>query len=162
MNKSSKQRMAVAMAMAMVMVAGLAFAHGENGRRGEGKRWECANGQSQGSKDCWGKQLSEADREKLQDAREAFFEETKDLRQDMRQKRLEMRAEMAKKSPDSDKLFALQKEVSELHGQFAEKKLAHRLEMREQFPDLPHAGFGGKRGFGRKGGGYGGCARDRQ
>jgi hypothetical protein len=85
----------------------------------------------------------------FQEKREAFHDDTADLRQEIYQKRLEMQSEMAKKDPDADTLSKLQKEISDLKATFDQKRLAHHLEMKKAFPD---AEFGGGRGHGK---GYG-------
>ena len=94
--------------------------------------------------------LDEAQVQQFQEKREAFFKDTADLRQEIDQKRLEMRAEFAKKSPDAKKLSSLQKEISALEGTFDQKRLEHRIEMQKAFPDTA-AGYG----RGMMGGGYG-------
>ena len=59
----------------------------------------------------------------LQKERNAFFEQTRDLRDKLYQKGLELRAEMAKQNPDASKAAGLQKEVSGLHSDLAAKRL---------------------------------------
>jgi Spy/CpxP family protein refolding chaperone len=116
-----------------------------------------------------GSGLDETQYKQFQEKREAFFKDTAELRQEINQKRLEMSAEFAKKSPDDKKLSSLQKEISALEGTFDQKRLAHRIEMQKAFPDTA-AGYGrggygrgmmgGQGGYGRgmmggQGGGYG-------
>lgn len=99
--------------------------------------------------------LDDAQVKQLQEKREAFYNDTADLRQEITQKRLEMKAEFAKKSPDASKLSSLQKELSALEGTFDQKRLDHRIDMQKTFPD---AGAGYGRGYGRgmtDQGGYG-------
>ena len=106
----------------------------------------------------WGA-LSEEDAAKVADQRKAFFEDTQDLRQSIHQKRLEMRAEMAKKDPDAAKLTDLQKEVSGLQAEFDQKRLNHRLEIKRLLPEdyRAGAGMGHGRGYGHgRGPGAGG------
>ena len=99
--------------------------------------------------------LSDEQIQKLEDQRKAFFEATKDLRQDLFAKQLELKSEFAKKSPNADKAAELQKDISQLRSQLDQKRIEHRLEMQKINPDL---GRGPGRGFGRwgRGGGYGG------
>ncbi len=104
----------------------------------------------------WGA-LSEEDAAKVETERKAFFEDTRDLRQSIHQKRLEMRAEMAKKDPDTQKLSDLQKDLSSSEADFAQKRLNHRLEMKKLLPDHYQAGAGRERGRGHgRGQGAGG------
>jgi zinc resistance-associated protein len=100
----------------------------------------------------------------LQKERDAFFEQTRDLRDKLYQKGLELRAEMAKQSPDAKKAAELQKEVSGLQGELDQKALDQRLKMQKDNPKLYGKGFGRGMGpgYGRgpgmgmgMGGGYG-------
>ena len=105
----------------------------------------------------WGN-LSEEDAAKVETAREAFFKDTKDLRQSIYQKRLEMRAELAKKDPDAAKLADLQKSLSMSEAEFSQKRLDHRLTMRKLLPDYAAGyGMGRGQGYGRGPGNRGGC-----
>jgi Spy/CpxP family protein refolding chaperone len=109
---------------------------------------------------AWGN-LSEEDAQKVEKEREAFFKDTADLRQSIYQTRLEMRAEMAKTDPDTEKLSDLQKDISNAEANFAQKRLNHRLEMKKLLPDSYQAGAGRGRGqgYGRGSGSGGGCWR---
>jgi Spy/CpxP family protein refolding chaperone len=97
--------------------------------------------------------LSAEEAKKLDQEREAFFESTKNIRQGIYQKHLELQAEFAKKDPDVSKAQALYKEISDYRVQMGQKHFEHQLKMKKLFPDLtgPGAGFGGKywgKGFG--------------
>jgi len=128
-------------------------------------------GRGGGRGDCWGQgpgggqrgfgpggyqnNLSDEQIDKLNQERQAFFEDTREVRGDIHQKKLELRSEMAKKDPDAKKAVSLQKEISELKGQFAQKRIEHRLKMQKEYPDLfADRGFGQGRGHG-KGRGFG-------
>ena len=100
--------------------------------------------------------LSDQDLDKLNQARRAFFEDTRELRENLNQKELELRSEMAKQDPDVNKAVALQKEVSELEGQLSQKRVEQRLKMQKENPDLfADRGYGMGRGYGKGGGGMG-------
>ena len=100
--------------------------------------------------------LSDQDIDKLQKERQAFFEDTRELRENLYQKELELRSEMAKQDPDVNKAVALQKEVSELEGQLAQKRVEQRIKMQKENPDLfAGRGYGMGRGYGKGGGGMG-------
>jgi Spy/CpxP family protein refolding chaperone len=86
----------------------------------------------------WGN-LSEEQLQKLDDEREAFFKETEDLRIQLYQKSLELKSELANKNPDANKASEIQKALSNLNAQFAEKRLEHILKMKTAFPE---AGMG--------------------
>ena len=97
--------------------------------------------------------LSPDEAKKLEEERQAFHDATKDLRQSLYQKQMEIQAELTKKDPDPSKAQALQKEISDYKSQMGQKRLEHHLKMKKLFPELtfPGQGFGGRhmaRGFG--------------
>ena len=97
--------------------------------------------------------LSDEEIAKLNEKRQAFFEETSDLRENLNQKKLELRAELAKKDPDAKKAVDLQKEISELKGELDQKRIVQRIKMKKENPEM----FSGRGyGFGGRGKGYGG------
>ena len=94
------------------------------------------------------------DAAKLDAAREKFFNETKELRGQIGEKRLALRNEMVKDEPDAGKVADLQKDLSKLQAQFDQKRVRHQLEMRKLMPeDARGRGYGRGPGYGR-GGGY--------
>ena len=89
--------------------------------------------------------LSDEDQEVLNKERQAFFDETQDLRQNMYQKRLELQSELAKKNPDAQKAAALQKDISKLTEEFDQKRLDFILKMKKNNPNMGRiGGWGGK------------------
>ena len=101
--------------------------------------------------------LSDEDLDKVNKQIETFFKETGDLRQSIMAKNLELRAELAKKKPDTKKAIGLQKELSRLESELEQKRVAHIIEMRKINPEAG-TGYGAGRcyGKGRGRGGYGG------
>ena len=93
----------------------------------------------------------------LQKERNAFFESSRELREKLYQKNLELRAEMAKQNPDAKKAAELQKEVSELDGALDQKRLDHQLKMKKDHPQIYGKGLGG--GMGPRGGMGSGCGK---
>ena len=89
--------------------------------------------------------LSDEDQNDLDKERQTFFHETKGLRQDMHQKRLELQSELAKKNPDAEKAAALHKDISKLAEEFDQKRLAFFLKMKKINPN-----FGRMDGWGNK------------
>ena len=151
----------MAAVLTMVMAAGAwahmgrGYGHGGQMHQGKGRHhggyghhgWEAYN------------DLSQEDIQKLEEERNAFFEETKDLRREVYQKRLELASEMAKKSPDAAKAAAIQKAISDTKAQLAQKRLDHLFRVRKINPDLGMGFGGGRRGFDMMHGGmmgYGG------
>ncbi|MEJ2102202.1 MAG: periplasmic heavy metal sensor [Desulfobacterales bacterium] len=91
----------------------------------------------------YGGQLSEDQVQKLYKEQSAFFEATRDLREQLYQKGLELRSELAKENPDANKAAALQKEISALRAEFDQKRLNHILNMKKINPEIG-------RSFGRR------------
>ena len=92
--------------------------------------------------------LSKEDYSKLEAAREKFFDQTRDLRRELDEKRYAMENELAKETPDRDKIKALQNDISKLRSEWDAKALEHRLEVREMMPESARgrAYAGGYRG----------------
>ena len=88
---------------------------------------------------------------RLNKERQAFFEETRDLRENLYQKELELRSELAKEDPDAQKAAGLQGEISDLTAQLDQKRIDHRLKMQKDNPEFfAGRGYGnGGRGMGR-------------
>jgi len=101
--------------------------------------------------------LNEDQIKQLTEMRNAFLEATRELRSQIQSKRFELESEFVKTKPDVEKLKTLQKELSEMKAQFAQKRIDHRLKMKAVHPDLPCAkgwksggGFGHGYGHGRR------------
>ncbi|UCH23610.1 MAG: periplasmic heavy metal sensor [Deltaproteobacteria bacterium] len=98
--------------------------------------------------------LSDNEIEALQNEHNAFFEATQDLRQEIFQKRLELRSELAKKDPDAKKAARIQEEISKLEADFDQKRLEHIIKVKKINPNVGR-GFmrGGPMGPGMMGSG---------
>jgi len=94
--------------------------------------------------------LSDEQINQLDKQRQAFFEETQNLRENLYQKEFELRSELAKEDPDAQKAAGLQAEISELTAQLDQKRIDHRLKMKKENPEF----FAG-RGYGQGGRGMG-------
>ena len=137
--------------LAIVGVVGLAAtSFADWGRGGGGNCWGPGAGWGQRGSGPYGNQgnLSDEDLDRLSKERQAFFEDTRELRQQIYQKDLELRSEMAKKDPDANKAGAIQKEISDLKGQLDQKRINHRIKMQKENPDF-FAGRGYGRGYGQ-------------
>jgi zinc resistance-associated protein len=87
--------------------------------------------------------LSDAQRAKLDAAREAFFNDTRQLRDQIQEKRYSLNSELNKDNPDSAKVAQLQKELSQLDSEFDQKRIAYQLEVRKLLPENDvRSGFG--------------------
>ena len=155
MNKLGKI-IVVAAIVGIVGFAATSFAGWGRGGGGGDNCWGQGGGYGQRGSAAPGYQgnLSDQDIDKLNSERQAFFEDTRELRENRYQKELELRSEMAKQDPDVNKAVALQKEVSELQGQLNQKRVEHRIKMQKENPNFI-AGRGMGRGYGKGGGGMG-------
>ncbi len=131
---------------------GQAQGHGCS-RQGQARGYGCQGqgagcpGQGQGH-GCQGKAacrggLGEEEIKKLDALRQAFLEDTRDLRQELNAKELELGAELAKKNPDPEKAVGLQQELSGLEARFDQKRMNHILEMKKFSPN-GGSGYAGK------------------
>jgi zinc resistance-associated protein len=151
MNKLGKI-IIVAAIFGIVGFAATSFAGWGRGGGGYGNCWDQGGGSGQRGSAAPGYRgnLNDQDIDKLTQERQAFFESTREQRDNLYQKELELRSEMAKQDPDVEKAVGLQKEVSELRGQLDQKRVEHRIKMQKENPDF----FAG-RGYGRGGRGMG-------
>jgi len=79
--------------------------------------------------------LSKEDQEKLETAREAFFNQTSDLRRELDEKHIALEREWSSESPDTDKIKALQVDISKLRSELDAKRVEHQLEVRKMLPE---------------------------
>ena len=95
--------------------------------------------------------ITEEQRTQLDTLNKKFYDETAQLRNEMWTKSRELSALLNSANPDAEKARALQKEITGLRAQLAEKRLDFELEERKIAPDTRH-GSGYGRGYGQ---GYG-------
>jgi len=102
--------------------------------------------------------LTTEQREQLEKAHKAFIDGTTDLRNNLRTKNAELTNLLSSAEPDANKAKALQKEISDLQANLAQKRLELRLEVLKINPDARYGhwqgrrnmmGFGPRMGFGR-------------
>ena len=116
--------------------------------------------------------LSEEQVKKIEQERQSYWEQNRDLRAQIFQKNLELRAEIAKLQPDPKKATELQKELSNMEAQLDRKYIDHILRIKTINPyfavghdmmrsgGMSHGGMGsgmgqGSMGCGMMGGGMG-------
>jgi len=98
-----------------------------------------------------GKYGSQSDNTQLSRERDAFLNETADLRKRMNQKERELASELNKENPDNTVAKDIQKEISRLQADIDQKRVDHMIRMRKLVPNV---------GCAYKGKGYGGnCQR---
>jgi zinc resistance-associated protein len=99
----------------------------------------------------------------LEKQRTAFFEATRDIRQQLYEKDLALQSELAQDAPDTGKAAQLQSEISDLRSELDQKRLAFEIQARKSSPDFrrgdgggygPRGGYGPMMGYGPRGGGY--------
>ncbi|MFO7714620.1 Spy/CpxP family protein refolding chaperone [Desulfosarcina sp.] len=156
--KNLRNGMITLAAIAVMAVGATAFAGkgmgSQNDGRGYGgsgdqhRRGGCACGQMNAD-------LTPEQREQIEAERQAFFNATKSERQDLYAKKLELRAEMAKRQPDLQKASAMQKAVSDLQGSLDQKRLNHIMAMRKINPDAGREFMRGGQGMSHHGMGRG-------
>jgi zinc resistance-associated protein len=91
--------------------------------------------------------LTEEQRAKLTDLDKKFYDETKDLRDNLWTKSTELNTVLNNENPDIEKAKALQKEINDLRAELDSKGLEYQVEARKIVPDARYG-----RGYGR---GYG-------
>jgi zinc resistance-associated protein len=99
--------------------------------------------------------LTEEQRTQLEQLDRKFYDETADLRNEIWTNSAQLNTLLNNSNPDSEKVRALQKELSNLQAKLDEKRLNYELEARKITPE-PRFGRGYGRGnYGRHMGGYG-------
>lgn len=132
--------------MVMVIVAVLGF--GSHAFAGKGNR----PGKGEGFKNCPAvKNLSPEDLQKVKAEKQAFHKDADVIKQQIQQKRLDLRTEMRKSSTDAQKASALQKEISDLEAQIGQKRIQYLLNLKKINPALSECieaggGKGAKKG----------------
>ena len=92
----------------------------------------------------WAAGLSEAQVEEMETARLKFFNETQELRRQTAQKQAELRALILDPEATDEALLAKQSELNQLRNEFSQKRLLHRRELQERFPELGLKGGQGR------------------
>ena len=92
--------------------------------------------------------LSEEDMTKLDQARESFYNDTRELRDQIREKRLNISRALDQKDPDAGKVTELQNELSSLESQFDQKRIEYQLNVRKLLPEENFSTGNGPRGRG--------------
>ncbi len=131
-----------------------AFAHrgmgwgGGGGYHGQG--WHHRDGYEPGYGGPMG-ELSKEILSQIEEKREAFLKDTREIRAELIEKKRLLQAEMTKEEVDVAKASELQKALSELQGQFDQKRIEHMAEMRKVNPNAGrgYKRLGPKNGYGR-------------
>lgn len=149
--------------MAVFVIAALAFAtpvSAWNGGWGRGHaRGACFEGPGYEGVIQSIPQLGLTDEQtaRIKDLREAHLKDVQPLREKMFSKRSEFRLLWLQKTPDREKIKAMQKEIGSLRDQMQEKRTNHRLSMFDILTPEQRTkvqAFGAERGFGSGRGGF--------
>ena len=92
----------------------------------------------------WQDNLTDDQKAQLKKVNDEFFNKTSSLRDEMIQKRLEMKKLMNSDKPDETKIWDTQKQISALKGQLDQERIRHQLSIKKIVPD---AKFGAGRGL---------------
>ena len=92
--------------------------------------------------------LSIDDQAKMQEQMNAFFSDTKEIREKKYNKRLELNQEYSKSEVDNEKIKRLQSELFDLSSQFEKQRFEHRATMQELFGNQNNR-YNTGRGYGR-------------
>ena len=109
--------------------------------------------------------LTDEQRQAMEQERRAFFKDTDQLRQNLYAKELELKSELAKETTDPKKASDIQSDISKLEAELNQKRLDHAIKMKKINPNAGRGymmggrGRGGMRGYGPgagrgPGGGY--------
>ena len=151
MKRNYLRSMFIITAILILAGAGLAMAHGDwGGRGGYGGHMRGYGGHMMdygdhmrgygghmmgpGYGSAYG-DLSREDYAKLEAANEKFFDQTRDLRQQLDEKQYALEREWAQDNPDGAKIKALQEDITKLRAEFDAKALDHQLEIRKMLPE---------------------------
>lgn len=67
-------------------------------------------------------------------SQQAFYQETRELRRAIKEKRVAINNELQKDAPDSSSIISLQTELSQIEAQYDRMAIEHKLELRKQLP----------------------------
>jgi len=79
----------------------------------------------------YNRNLSDATVKKLNTEQEAFIKDTEPLRQTIYEKELYLKAELARRSPDTVTALDIQKSISEAKGKYEQKMIEHIIRMKK-------------------------------
>ena len=127
--------------------------YGMMGPDGRGPGWHHRDGYGRGGN--YGT-LSSEEMAKLDQQRTEFFKATENIRQNLYEKELALRSELAKENPDTAKALGLQNEISKLQSELDQKRLEFQIQARKDAPNFSrgYGRYGPMMGYGPRGGGY--------
>jgi len=117
-----------------------------------GPGWHRGDGYAQGG--YYGN-LSADEIAKLDQQRTEYFKATENIRQNLYEKELALRSELAKEDPDTSKASTLQSDISKLQSNLDQERLNYEIKARKSAPNYNRGqrGYGTMMGYGSRGGG---------
>jgi Spy/CpxP family protein refolding chaperone len=143
----------VALLVGALAVPVVAWSHGWGRGRHMMGNWGSGPEYCYGSERGYG-EVTKDQRSKLEELDRKFYDETANLRNEIRTKSAELDSLLRSPDPDPEKVKAVQGELSDLRAKVDEKHLAYELEARKILPELRSSGRYGM-GYGHHMGGYG-------
>ena len=139
-------------ALIVSIAAVTAFAHGPGGGWGRGGHmmgyWD--RGPTYGN-------LTDDQQKQLETLNRKFYDETADIRSQLRAKSAELNALLYEQNPDKTKIKSVQQEIGDLRSKLDQKRLDHKFEVRKIDPNAnaaygysghPMGGYGHMMGYG--------------
>jgi len=113
------------------------------------------NGYGYGQEGYYGN-LSADEIAKIDEQRAKFFKATENIRQNLYEKELALRSELAKEDPNTNEASKLQSDISKLKSNLDQKHLNYEIQARKTAPNYNRGpgGYGPMMGYGPRGGGY--------
>ena len=93
---------------------------------------------------------------KLDQQRAEYFKATENIRQNLYEKELALRSELAKENPDTSDASKLQSDISKLQSTLDQERLNYEIKARKSAPNYNRGPgrYGPMMGYGPRGGGY--------
>ena len=146
------------MMLALVGLTTHALAQQGNANRkgdgtGKGNRpYDCPRAMDDdwGGRGWKGLNITDTQRADLEKERTAFFNDSAELRRQIKEKQIALAAEMVKKEPSVETASNIQKEISQLESELDQQRLQHQFRMKKIAPEIG-MGWGKYHGRGMRG-----------
>ena len=137
------------------VIAAPLMAQGPGGRKGDSRIYGGRGGYEYGPRGAYN-DLTTEQRDQMDALHKKFYEDTKELRKELRDKRIELHDLLDTDNPDIEKAKAIQSEISTVQAKMAQKRIEFMVEKRKIAPDARFGrAFGHRQGFARNWGDHG-------
>lgn len=125
------------------------------GPGGWGPGWHHRGGYGYGNGEYYGN-LSAEEITKSDQQRSEYLKATENIRQELYEKELALRSELAKEDPDTSKALKLQSDISKLQSNLDQERLNYEIKARKSAPSYNRGpeGYGPMMRYGSRCGGY--------